>query len=250
MTSPMYDGQSVTGMVDYNSWNYYHYTPQSIETMVINVTQSGGGDCDLYVRRDKAPSLTDYDGRDTSLHSTFSMRISDAQFSTWYFGVFGYARCQYSIKVASSSGCPICVHGTCDPNDGVCVCQTNWVGPLCHKHVLHITDFSRAYLDNIARGDWAYYSVNVKARTLLTVNLLEKETVGAFWLFVSSKSAPTLTDYDPALTDKESNTHHHSVTTTPSANGLYFIGVYGSPFSLGNATATYPFSLQVWDSPF
>jgi len=248
----MRDGQHQPGLVADNSWNYYYYTPTSVTALLVKVEQTDkvGQDCDLYVRAGKKPTLTEWDARNVSLERNSVVRIDDAQFTTWHIGVFGFRYCNYSLQVSSTTRCPNCgTHGTCDTKMGVCICEPGWSGTYCEVGVKNITD-STPQTGRLAQGNWAYYAVQSKAGSLLTVHLFEQDTEGYFWLFVYAKQPPTLTDYNPQLADRESNTDHHTVTFTPQTSETYYIGVFGSPFGMGDNTQTFPYELQVWVSPF
>eukprot|EP01087_Luapelamoeba_hula_P011512 TRINITY_DN313_c0_g1_i1.p1 TRINITY_DN313_c0_g1~~TRINITY_DN313_c0_g1_i1.p1 ORF type:complete len:607 (-),score=68.39 TRINITY_DN313_c0_g1_i1:75-1829(-) len=251
-TAALTNNELATGMVADNSWNFYHIQPNSIAALVVSMTQvKKNEDCDLYVRRGQNPTLLDFDARNVSIGSNSTVRIDDGQFDTWYIGIFGFTLCEYTLVVGVSEQCPPCgAHGHCDTAVGECICNTGWTGTYCNYFVSTITNFTTVHSGDNMRGEWKYYQVNLAAGTLFTAHLLETRTEGYFWLFVSDKQPPTLTDYNADWTDKESNTDHHAVTFTVPNSGMYYIGIYGSPFGMGPDTTSYPWELQVWDSPF
>lgn len=253
MINPLRDGQSVTGFVAASSWNYYRYVPQSTADMLVTVSRTSNihdSDCDTYVRRGANPTLVNFDYRNISNLPEETIRVPDAQFSTWYIGVFGFKDCEYRVKAVSTSTCPPCgTHGTCDTSAGRCVCDDGWTGDSCQIKITPLVN-DQIVNGSLEEGKWDYYSIEVAKGTYLAFHLLELESKGAFWLFAMPKQPPTLAVHDPALTDKETNTNHHSVTTTPSESATYYVGVYGSPFSLRNSTVPEPYQLQAWNSPF
>jgi len=250
MKVDLQDGQVQGGFVADNSWNYYTYTPQSVTAMLVSVVQNKSNeDCDIYVRRNERPSQLHWDARNVSLGTTSTIRIDDAQFDTWHIGVFGFRLCEYQITVKSTTRCPLCgPHGTCDTKMGVCICQPGWSGTYCESGITPLN--GSAVSGSLAQGEWAYYSIESIAGSLFTAHLYEDDTEGYFWLFVYEKQPPTLIDNNPKLADRESNTDHHTVTFTAKTSQTYYIGVFGSPFGMGDASQKFPFELQAWISPF
>jgi hypothetical protein len=91
---------SQTGFVDSRNWNYYHFTPGSQNNLIVTVTQaSDSADCDLYVKESQNPTTLNYDFRDIGYNTTMIINVANPGDSTWYFGVYGYRPCDYSIKV-------------------------------------------------------------------------------------------------------------------------------------------------------
>ena len=54
------DSEAVNGYVELNSWNYFSYTSNSDNNMIVSLTSSNGGDCDLYVRANSLPTRFKY----------------------------------------------------------------------------------------------------------------------------------------------------------------------------------------------
>jgi len=250
-TGNLQDGQVVKGFVADTIWNYYTYQPESVTEFVISLNETGPAknqDCDLYVRKDARPTLTSFDARNISSEPKTTLRIPDAQFAKWHIGVFGFTPCTYFISASSSSRCGQCVHGSCATNAGECICNNGWTGQYCDKQITQITNFSQPIMGHLATGNWDYYSVQGISGRFLTVHLLEQDSIGAFWTFLNPKFPPTLMEYNRTLSDKESNTDHHSISTEVNNDDVWYIGVYGSPFAPDSSAL--PYELQVWESPF
>jgi hypothetical protein len=99
MCETMYAGLTanvaVSGYVGDNTFNYYHFTAFSAVNMLITVTQTAGGDCDLYViffslyigcleltdaafryvKSSHNPTRTDYDYRDIGFNTNSSVTV-------------------------------------------------------------------------------------------------------------------------------------------------------------------------------
>ncbi|OGV55286.1 MAG: hypothetical protein A2X45_15440 [Lentisphaerae bacterium GWF2_50_93] len=58
---------------------------------LLEVTTSGNGDCDLYVRYAAAPTLSTYDKRSTGVGASEKVRIEDPTPGTWYIMLHAYA---------------------------------------------------------------------------------------------------------------------------------------------------------------
>jgi len=252
MSNDLADGQVIKGFVADNTWNYYTFTPRSTTDLLIWVNQTVAGadqDCDLYARLGAKPTETEFDARNLTGDPDNTLRISDGQFSKWYIGVYGFRMCTYLVSASSTDQCPRCEHGTCSSEEGICICHDGWAGEYCNIQVFPVVNYSAPISGSLKTGKWAYYSVQGTPGAYLSVHLLEKETEGYFWLFLNPKSPPTLSNYNRTLSDKESNSAHHELHTEVTYPDKYYVGVYGSPFSANDDTA-YPYTLQVWESPF
>lgn len=104
MTSPLQVQQSVSGYVGHNSWNYYNFQTSTTQTLSVSIIETDNtGDCDLYVRSGSMPTLTQFDYFNNGITRSYTIDISDPGDAVWYFGVFGYTTCDYSIMVNITS---------------------------------------------------------------------------------------------------------------------------------------------------
>lgn len=57
----MVPGNRYPGFVQINNWNYYSFSTDSVDDLVITVSQSeANSDCDLYVKSGARPNRTNY----------------------------------------------------------------------------------------------------------------------------------------------------------------------------------------------
>jgi len=106
MTSQMILGRSYGGYVAENIWNVYKYQSSTSETLVVSVNQSAtvpNSDCDLYIKSGAVPTLTTYDYRDQGFQQRFNLSITNPGIAMWYFGVYGYSACEYTITLYATS---------------------------------------------------------------------------------------------------------------------------------------------------
>jgi hypothetical protein len=86
--------------VDDNSWNYYTVQATTNNDIVLQFSTSSStpsGDCDVYVKRGQNPTRTSFDYRDIGFGRTFNLTIDDPADYTWYIGVYGYTKCEYTF---------------------------------------------------------------------------------------------------------------------------------------------------------
>ncbi|MFZ2655882.1 MAG: pre-peptidase C-terminal domain-containing protein, partial [Victivallales bacterium] len=60
------------------------------DNSLLEVTTSGNGDCDLYVRYAAAPTLSTYDKRSTGIGASEKLRIEDPPQGIWYIMLYAY----------------------------------------------------------------------------------------------------------------------------------------------------------------
>jgi len=205
-------------------------------------------DCDIYVQRDRNPSLLDYVYNDLTTGNVAHLRVDDAGSATWYIGIFGYATCEYTMQVFDSVSCPggCGTHGTCNTN-GRCICNNGWVGANCETQSGTFTNGNTLIGQRVAPGEWKYYSIVVQRTSQLNVIVKETESTGLLWVFVSAGQYPTLSSHEEDSTDTATSIHRISLEfTTPRSDTQYFVGVYGSPFSQRDTE----FSISIYYAPF
>jgi hypothetical protein len=97
------------------------------------LTQGVNGDCDLYVRYNSAPTLFywDYANVSSASETTVSFQTTTAQRGFWYAGVYGFAECDYTLRVDSNTRCPNSCSNRGQCNNAVCACQSGFSGSGC-----------------------------------------------------------------------------------------------------------------------
>jgi len=195
MIAPLQDEQPVSGYVEYNSWNYFNYVTNTEANLVIRVSQSDAGDCDLYVRANANPTRFEFDYQDIGVTTDFNLTINDPGHTTWHIGVYGWSSCSFSITVDESNACPLgCSgNGQCLAN-GACLCNAGWSGEACDSSSTTLQNGAILTGQSVAYNQWAYYSISVSNTSALHIQIKETSTTGLLWLYVSD-SYPTLREY-------------------------------------------------------
>jgi hypothetical protein len=250
MNVPLTIKTPVSGYAGTGAWNYYFFQTTSIATLSVTVVQTGpSGDCDLYARANSKPAITQYDYFDNGIKVNYTLDIPNPGESIWYFGVYGYTACDYSITVDVTNACPgtpVCSgHGTC--SNGYCICNSGYSGDDCSSSLVTLSN-GQVIIDTVPLNGWRYYSINTLVTTFLAVDLKETNSTGSVWLFVSKSIPPDVRTYDYA--DLHTNTFLHNLDITfPSPlSNQFFIGVYANPFALNPSGIT--FKITAWYSPF
>lgn len=92
-------GDSYDGFVDNGKWNYWTFHYFTSSPLRVTVTQTGSGDCDLYIRQNNDPTRIQYQYSDISLDSEYSIVVQEPGDETWHIGVYGWITCSYDISV-------------------------------------------------------------------------------------------------------------------------------------------------------
>jgi hypothetical protein len=247
MVPALSNGQIGSGYVSDNSWNYFHYNAFSSNNLLVQMNQTSGGDCDLYVRTDSNPDRFNYNYRDISFKPNVTLIIPDPSDRTWYIGVYGYRACAFVISVLDTSQCPnqCSGHGACI--SGGCQCYAGWSGDDCSDTLNQITA-GQQITGQITSNQWVYYSLSATTSSV-TVSLRENGSTGMVWLYIAEDTHPTLTIFDAS--DTQSNNVYHNVHVNPEDTddtSSWFIGVYGSPYL--QQGRTYSFTVSAWATPF
>jgi len=121
----------VEGYVKENFWNYYVVEVDTENTLTLHFHSSG--DCDVYVRKDKDPTRTNFDYYDLYTDEDFTVEIDNPAGESLHVGVFGFTECSYSVKATVEEDKCDCQHGEC-LEDGSCDCDKNYGGEKCNLH--------------------------------------------------------------------------------------------------------------------
>ena len=247
MIPPLSYDSPVTGFVEKEFWNYYHFSPSSSSNALVTVMQDDPDmDCDMYIRRGELPDRTHYDYRNISLMvQNFTIVIENPSFEVHNIGVYGYKTCSYSIFTHLSGECPnSCTdsnHGTCD--DGHCICKDGWTGDDCSRQMNNI-DLDTTIESSVVADHWKYYSFDAKMGYEVVIFMRELNSTGFLWLYESRNSFPSTAEYDNA--DTETNSEVHNIVFTPDSDMVVYVGVFGSPLSI--ELQLYGFKLVAWQA--
>mmetsp|Transcript_21706 Transcript_21706/g.32212 ORF Transcript_21706/g.32212 Transcript_21706/m.32212 type:complete len:613 (+) Transcript_21706:2444-4282(+) len=241
-------GETQTGIVQANFWNYYQFstfTANNIEIFVEELGDFDREDCDLYVREGSKPTHFLFDYRDISVRSSFSLVIENPGSATWYIGMLGYSSCSYSLRIEETQECPnqCSNHGQCD--NGRCICDEDFTGDDCSFMIMHINS-DQLVTDSVPDNQWRYYALEVNPDAgFVDILLREVNSNGYLWLFVASGDYPTVRDYD--YSDTETNTHLHQIDidlTGETTHTTYFVGVFANPLTPEESSVD--FQLVAW----
>jgi hypothetical protein len=92
-------GTPVNGLVSQSGWNYYHFSLNTIDPVVLEVIETGAGDVDLYVKENGLPSRFDFDYFDIDTVDEFNLTIDEPGSSTWFIGLYGWQSTTYTITL-------------------------------------------------------------------------------------------------------------------------------------------------------
>jgi len=176
------------------------------------------------------------------------LRVDDAGTGTWYIGIFGYEKCEYSMRAFESTSCPggCGTHGACNIN-GRCVCSDGWAGANCETRAGGFRNGDTLTGQTVNPNEWKYYSITVENSSQLNVIVKEATTTGMVWVFISAGQYPTLADHEEDDTETQTAVHRVSLEwATPRSGVQYYVGVYGSPFALREIT----FDISIYYTPF
>jgi len=176
--SPLVNYETAAGYVEENAWNYYTHNTNTIRSLKITINQgSNDEDCDLFVRKNSRPTRLSFDYQDLSSNKTFSLTINDPGVATWYIGIFGWKKCNYTVSVEQTSICPNSCsnHGNCSASTGTCSCFSGWLGTDCSKVVNTLLNGFVSLNAYVTTNNWVYYQIPVRNTDVLYVQLKEKK---------------------------------------------------------------------------
>jgi len=186
---------------------------------------SRGGDCDLYVQQSTLPTRSSYYRRDISTSLSISLLLQDITLGTWYFGIYGFLACNYSMVVTTQGSCPNSCSGHGNCLNGDCFCNNGWSGSDCSKAVSPITP-GNLISSVVQTTEWKYFVYNFQSTNQRDeFNLVMTQTSpGDADLYLRFQQLPTEFQYDYA------NVTIRDVSTLriPSPqSGIWYIGIHG-----------------------
>ena len=211
-------------------WKFYNYNSIAGETMVWWMNQSfeslATSDCDLYIRKDELPTLSNFLVRNISMADDLSLVVPVDESGRYYVGVYGYKGCSYHLRLNVQSECPNSCHKHGQCVEGACVCNDNYYGSQC-QHEVRAMDPDTDYSATVYYQSWIYYSYTTtqvidEIDWVLTKRGSSSQDAD---IYLRGESPPTLWDWDLANitlgTEKVINQTQVGLYTT------YYLGVYG-----------------------
>ena len=99
MTAGLQVGVPVNGLVSQSGWNYYSFTLNTVDPVVLSVVETGSGDVDLYVKEGGVPTRFDFDYFDIDTVDAFNLTIDEPGSATWYIGLYGWQATTYTLTL-------------------------------------------------------------------------------------------------------------------------------------------------------
>eukprot|EP01121_Diplochlamys_sp_Union-15-3_P020466 TRINITY_DN7995_c0_g1_i1.p1 TRINITY_DN7995_c0_g1~~TRINITY_DN7995_c0_g1_i1.p1 ORF type:complete len:587 (-),score=80.34 TRINITY_DN7995_c0_g1_i1:88-1605(-) len=247
--SPLTNTDEVQGYVEQNTWNYYSYNVGTANNWVVLVQQTTStADCDLFLKPGAKPSRFDFIVKEDSLKQNFNVTVEHPTIGLWWIGItaFGSNPCHYSLRAYETSRCAAgCVNGFCNA-EGFCVCNNGWIGEACDVQPNSLAR-GNVVSGQVNVNEWKFYDYSLNSASSVFIQLLETNSAGSIWLYVSLHDTPSIMSHDYAAT--ELNRKHHRVRIdfdAPTSTSIS-IGVYGSPYLEHGPLG---FSLVAWSPDF
>jgi len=244
------NGAVDTGFVETGAWNFFSYTSNSQNDLIVMLRQtSSSGDCDIYARAGRDPTSFQFDYSEISTKTSFNLTISQPGRQTWIIGVFGWSTCRFSISVVelSSAQCPNACSGKGTCRGGVCQCNAGFAGEDCGSRVTTLIGNNLKRSEAIRMFGWNYYYFSVNDTSSLHVQVREQNTAGYLWVYIN-KNVPTLRDYLASDVDDVKSIHRVEWNLAENEVTTYTIGVYGNPYVPADFTVLY--DIIAWAAPF
>jgi len=231
MTDLLQSDEVANGYVEYNTWNYFKYQSNSDANLMIHVNQSSSkDDCDLYVRAGANPTRFQFDYQELSTDIYYELAINDPGDTTWYIGVYGWAKCSYQIWIDETTACPSNCNnrGNC-VGDGVCECNQGFSGVACEYNSSALLP-GVPMAGQVTTDGWVFYPYSVVNTSSVHIVVKETSSVGFLWVYVA-RTTPSIRNYLYSDTSN-SNLHVISFDFTEDVTDTFQIGVFGNPYSI------------------
>lgn len=240
----MASSQNYSTLLPAQSWSYFSLNVLSANQLVFNVfTSPGESPPAFYVRHLEMPNTLQYTQRsNTSLPIQTLVIMGDfLQTGKWFIGVYNDAHQGVHVNVSASvlSICPNDCSGNGLCVGGICECKPTFVGDDCSSQdiLLHAGMES---VGSVTATQFNFYHIHVMGDNALEVVARERATFGKIWLYARQHVPPTKNEYQYA--DTSESDEHRFLIPSPNASGVWYIGVYGSPY-LGFNTPSADYSI-------
>jgi len=214
-------------------WNYYYFVPRTHYNQldwVMTQTGSGQEDCDIYLKASARPTLWSWDYSNVSIGTVSTInQTMVATGVTYYFGVYGYQGCSFSIKVhgiapVNPSDCPnqCSLHSTtCTRNQ--CTCKQGYSGSECEQYDQNL-NLNTNMTGFVGDNAWNYYHIFGQTVNTLVVNVIRTSETGDPDVYIKSGSNPSRMSYQYL----DISTNSNIVLSIPNPLGqTWYIGIYG-----------------------
>jgi len=184
------------------------------------------GDCDSYLKLNTIPTLTNWDYANVTYRNVSTIHVVDPTPGYWYFGVFGYKDCTYTVSLDAGAECPNdCSHrGPCNGGN-TCNCNPGYSGDYCQTRNAPLTNGA---VDSgyVRYNSWNYYTYPTNSEDNLIVTLMETNEYEASDcdLYIKAGQNPTRFLYDYQEIGNNQNT---SLSVNDPGQATWYIGVFG-----------------------
>lgn len=194
-TQTLTSGTAVSSSVTQGTWKHYQISVPTGATS-LNITMTGTGDADLYVRRGSQPTLSAWDHRPWIGGSNETVNVTNPASGTWFISVYGYASGTSSFTLTATVG-------------------TSSGGTTSPVQILNASG-------SVSRGQWRNYTVTIPSGT--TQFKINMTGTGDADLYTRQGSLPTTSTY---AARSIGSTSTESITINNPAAGTWYVSVYG-----------------------
>jgi endonuclease/exonuclease/phosphatase family metal-dependent hydrolase len=201
-------GVTKNDSVGTGQWDQFYIDVPAGATQ-LQITMTGSGDADLYVKKGAQPTSSSYDQRPYLNGSAETVTISNPSSGRYYIGVNGYTSANYALTATVSQGST--------PTPTPAATPTPATGGSTSALTSGVTKN-----DSVGTGQWDQFYIDVPAGA--TQLQIEMTGSGDADLYVKKGAQPTSSSYDqrPYL-----NGSAETVTISNPSSGRYYIGVNG-----------------------
>lgn len=223
-------GEPIQSGVNMWQWQYFKIAIPHDNNFLIEMTQvndtANPGDCDIYAKKNEYPTHTRWDWRDITLGGYVRKEMERSEAATWYFGVFGFLKCNYIIKVTVLGQCLEGCNGNGHCINGACFCNPGWSGEACQFQDINLP-LDTSVTGFVKKSEWKFYHIRLTELTPQLIISLDQINPGNQYdvdVYVRYEQTPTMFHWDYANGTTLSNT---IVKISNAAAGYWYVGAYG-----------------------